>query len=526
MGSARDPLTVGRNPQVLGYDQKYGLPTDRVGERSIGHGPVPYDNPDPTSPDRGGIIHIYRHDAFRNSTSRSGSYYYESYSSDGGTFQNNRRQDFNYDADGNVTHTPSYNYVGGSLVSFRDWTYDAAGRMSQVKETVTANNSVSTYISNHDGDGQPIIEYYQENLASKSYMLRSSVLGGKVLTRLDNAGNKSSTVFGVDGLLTVVQNVSSYGSFLRWTHIDPLGLSEAGDTKPVFDPMGNDIVWQHAPTATPDAYPPIAASFGGLGPSFGYAINSSCILDGIPTDCSLALQMLNHGSAEQCPNNYCGASRARNGDLVPLTRDPDTGLLGYYSLPPQNTKGTQISAPIGGVDKLKSIVVKTLAFGDCRKALEAIISRIAQDTGVAASHTDFLDLFNGITSQTRGGGLYVDVPQERMDDYIPAAARLTGPQPAGGGGLSWFFYSSGQRQRISVVFLMGAYNNSANLAFERIPFQYAQRAVHELVHNAPNDSSRLGRLYEHDEMNAAARELGSTGFDQYVKDHCIPAKDW
>jgi hypothetical protein len=151
------------------------------------------------------------------------------------------------------------------------------------------------------------------------------------LTRLDNAGNKSSTVFDVDGLLKAVQNGSSSGSSVRWTHIDPLGLSEAGDTKAVYDPMGNYIQWQHAPSAPPNAYPPMAASFGGLGPSFGYAINSACILDGIPTDCSLALNMLNHGSADLCPNNYCGPSRARNGDLVPLTRDPDTGLLGYFS---------------------------------------------------------------------------------------------------------------------------------------------------------------------------------------------------
>src|SRR2546425_53900 len=84
----------------------------------------------------------YSYDEFGNSTSRSGSYYYQGWSSDGGTFQNNRRQDLSYDADGNVTHTPSYNNAGGSVVSFRDWTYDAAGRISQVKETVTANNSI------------------------------------------------------------------------------------------------------------------------------------------------------------------------------------------------------------------------------------------------------------------------------------------------------------------------------------------------------------------------------------------------
>ena len=80
----------------------------------------------------------------------------------------------------------------------------------------------------------------------------------------------------------------------------------------------------------------IASSSGGLGPNFGYAINSSCILDGTPTDCSLALVMLAHGVAEQCPKNYCGASPVRNSstgqiELVPLTRDPVTGFLGYSS---------------------------------------------------------------------------------------------------------------------------------------------------------------------------------------------------
>jgi hypothetical protein len=231
----------------------------------------------------------YGYDAFGNSTSRGGWYYYQNYSSDGGNFQNNRRQDFNYDPNGKVTHSPSYNYVGGSVVSNPDWTYDAAGRMSQVKETVTANSSVSTYISNHDGDGQPAIEYYQENPASKSYMVRSSVLGGKVLTRLDYAGNKWKTDFSVDGLLRVVQYGVSYynqNATLQWTHIDPLGLSEAGDTKAVYDPTGNYIQWQHAPTAPPNAYPPIASSSGGLGAGFGSAQDKSCVLNGEPISCS------------------------------------------------------------------------------------------------------------------------------------------------------------------------------------------------------------------------------------------------
>ena len=274
----------------------------------------------------------FAYDAFDNTTSRSGNYYYQGYTSDGGPFQNNRRQDFGYDADGNVTHTPIYAYAGGPIAAYRDWTYDAAGQMTQVKETVNSPSSVSTYISAYDGDGQQALEYYQENPTYTTYYsVRSSVLSGQVVTTLDYAGNKSKSTFRIDGQLIAVQNSGAYPA-LRWTHIDPLGLSEAGDTKPVYDPLGNYIPWQHAPTyPPPNAYPPIAASYGGLGPSFGYAINSSCVLDGIPTDCSLALNNLAHGSAGQCPNNYCGPSRARNGDLVPLTTDPHTGLLGYFS---------------------------------------------------------------------------------------------------------------------------------------------------------------------------------------------------
>jgi hypothetical protein len=59
VGSTRDPLSVGSNANALAYAQKYGFPTDRIGERSLGHGPAPYDNPDPKSGDRGGIIHIF-----------------------------------------------------------------------------------------------------------------------------------------------------------------------------------------------------------------------------------------------------------------------------------------------------------------------------------------------------------------------------------------------------------------------------------------------------------------------------------
>jgi hypothetical protein len=63
-------------------------------------------------------------------------------------------------------------------------------------------------------------------------MVHSSVMSGKVLTRLDYAGNKWKTDFNVEGLLMAVQWGVSYASSsasIQWTHVAPQGLSEAGD---------------------------------------------------------------------------------------------------------------------------------------------------------------------------------------------------------------------------------------------------------------------------------------------------------
>jgi YD repeat-containing protein len=469
----------------------------------------------------------YGYDAFNNQTGRSGSYYYQTPKSDSATYSNNRRQNWSYYADGQVKHSPlAFDaYFNESI--YRDWSYDAAGRIIQVQETITNPSSVSTYTTSYDGDGQS----FRESTATATYtttgyMIRSSVLGGEVLTWLDAGGSKVKTVFKVDGRLTAVQY--SYGGTndLIWTHIDPLRMSEAGDAKPAYDPLGNLVTWQHVPSGPPpNAYPPSAASYGGLAPSFGYAINSSCILDGIPTDCNLAMNMLAHGSVEQCPNNYCGAGRARNGDLVPLTRDPDSGQLGYFSTTqhkstPQNP--TEVPVRVGGTAGLEKLLQKVLV-GDCKKAMERIIDKIATSSGYAASSTDLMQLFRSLTAQTGGGGVFADIPYEAINDYVPKESALVQEEPPGGGGLSWMvLQKSGPPQRVSAIFLLSYYSDYPH-KLESYQFRYFGRAAHELTHNAPEVG---GRFYSHTEMDSAAKLLGSTSFDQYVKENCIPKQYW
>lgn len=170
---------------------------------------------------------------------------------------------------------------------------------------------------------------------------------------------------------------------------------------------------------------------------------------------------------------------------------------------------------------MKAQLEQALKYRDCRQALQKLLAQIGSDTNFAPSHTDILDLFNGLRNQTGGGGIFVDVPSERLNDFLPERAR--GEPVAGGGGVSNLYYTDPSnwrtRQRWSVVFVKPLFS-------ERLPYDYVGTLIHEITHNAPNDSSGFGRRYEEEEMNAAGITLGSRNFDQYVKEHCIPQKYW
>jgi YD repeat-containing protein len=192
-------------------------------------------------------------------------------------------------------------------------------------------------------------------------------------------------------------------------------------------------------------------------------------------------------------------------------------------------KPTGVMAPIGGLDRMQMWLEEALKYRDCREAMQKLVAQIASDTKFAASHTDILDLFNALRAQTGGGGIFVDVPWGTSNTVFPRGA-IVGEEGAGGGGVSAIFYTDPSnwrtRQRTSIVYLKGAYSDSQPLAFKQLPYFYVGALIHELTHNAPNDSSEAGRYYEHKEMDAAAKTLGSTSLDQYVKEHCIPKKYW
>jgi len=234
----------------------------------------------------------YSYDQFGNMTVRSGAYYVYSQSppssADIATYSNNRRSNWNYNADGQVISTPST-----STDLPRTMTYDAAGRMRTT--TQSSQSGTVTYSATYDGDGQLVHEVNTSSGSSTTaYIVRSTVLDGEVLTRLDQSGNKLTTHVPAEGLLFSTQS----GSLIVTTYRDPLGITET--SLGVYDPLGNYIPYR--PSGSPQ--PPIGSynsgSMSGLGSSLSNANNYAlgCVMDGLPTNCKLVGQAIARGQAK------------------------------------------------------------------------------------------------------------------------------------------------------------------------------------------------------------------------------------
>lgn len=157
-----------------------------------------------------------------------------------------------------------------------------------------------------------------------------------------------------------------------------------------------------------------------------------------------------------------------------------------------------------------------------RTAIQRLISEIESITGREATHTDPLDLFNAITSQTVGG-LYVDVPRVNVKDAIHKDAWPKLKEISGGSGLAYHFWSDTTKkvQRLAIIFLKLSFDPSEK-GTGLIMASYLVTAIHEMTHIAPKDN----RIFDHPEMDRAGRELGAYSFDDYVEKHCLPSKYW
>src|SRR5438045_25737 len=182
-------------------------------------------------------------------TSRAGSYYWQPFQTATFSYTNNRHDGWSYDADGQVLSSPAT-----ATDSAQSFYYDAAGFLSRTVESAT--NRTVDYRPAYDGDGKLAYEWSQTTQngstapAISSYVVRSTVLGGDILTGLDQNGNKSVTDVPAEGLLFATQSMVG-GASVTWTQRDPLGITETG--KGIYDPLGNYIPFQQHDDPRPPA---------------------------------------------------------------------------------------------------------------------------------------------------------------------------------------------------------------------------------------------------------------------------------
>ena len=230
--------------------------------------------------------------------------------------------------------------------------YDATGRHIQVTQTTSkpsptnANvifTTATTTGAAYDGDGQQLKRVQTKQVNSNqpqvvtSYYLRSSVLGGQVITDYDGQGARKNGYVYAGGSLVYEQvgsqswwhvtnpltgdarDTDATGKLVNDTHLDPVGVN-TGASDPAN--MQGDPV--PAPLPHAGAYAAyLPHSLGGAG---------QCAVDGAEYGCGFIESLRRSGGFEECLDGNCGKQQAtiiaRNGDgdvIGRTTRNLRTG---------------------------------------------------------------------------------------------------------------------------------------------------------------------------------------------------------
>ena len=194
-----------------------------------------------------------------------------------------------------------------------------------------------TVDASYDGDGQQYkrVETKQTNSQQPSsetkFFLRSSVLGGQVVTEYDGLGARQKSY--VSGGGAVITSSPSAGLIWRFNNpvtgdgreTDGLGKVTTGS---YLDPEGVDV--RVSDPASTQGEPPPLDTLPQAGAYSAYLPRSMggsgrCSFNGMETGCALVNSLLASGAADQCLDNDCGPqnvtviARDRAGQVVGRT---------------------------------------------------------------------------------------------------------------------------------------------------------------------------------------------------------------
>jgi YD repeat-containing protein len=254
-------VTDSQNPifdRAFDYDHIGRLQEVRTGSEARGG----------STPD-GPFKQSYTYDVWENTTARIYRIWSGSLQSDGGTFTNNRKQNWSYDNEGNVSADSDASYA-----------YDAAGRQNYFFSHATVGGWPTEHpqqpmmeiLQTFDGDSKPAKktttnrweellgeEVQIQQSASTVYYLRSTVLGGKVIAELDETGYKRVGYVFAGGMQIATQSVRNpgFGYDVALATTSPATGSEymvggASLGRKELDPLGMDVTQPPAPMLIPE----------------------------------------------------------------------------------------------------------------------------------------------------------------------------------------------------------------------------------------------------------------------------------
>jgi YD repeat-containing protein len=271
----------------------------------------------------------FEYDVWGNGTKRTTQFWSAASSQFTATYVNNRVQNnsmWQYDADGRVTQPGDTQH----------YTYDAAGRKIQATTPPGYKHPALTVTQGFDGDGLRVKKTETHGTSNNiRYYIRSSVLGGQVLTELTETGEKYTGYVYANGDLLAKQN--QYLQVAMYEHTEPsrgreassyTGHDDMGGEEHLFfvtqlDPLNNNVE-ESDPALDPgdsggDSGGGVPGTDGNDYPNYGSGFDTptQCAVNDVPTDCGMVLGAV-------------GFSNRRVGDFVGMSYG---GLRGGYPTP-------------------------------------------------------------------------------------------------------------------------------------------------------------------------------------------------
>lgn len=291
-------------------------------------------------------------DAWDNIVDRTGTYWNEDDVTGTQTYDSHDRNTaWTYEASGNLV---SMNEPAPNQMPFvpAQHIYDAGGHHVNVQQTtsVQSPNNPNLVLTTttatsaiYDGSGQRVArtETRQTNANPPSvqttYFLRSSVLGGQVISDYDAQGTRTGGYVYAGGNLLYVQRYGQNmwhfvnpatgdardtditGKLINDTHLDPEGVNTGAS-----DPAGLAGGPEPAPLPFAGAYAAyLPHSLGGAG---------NCTVNGAQTGCAFAESLRSGGATDDCPDGDCEKPHqvtliARNAEGRPIKGGSTTILV-------------------------------------------------------------------------------------------------------------------------------------------------------------------------------------------------------